>query len=450
MSAAAKTYVFVNSAASTDNPSQFSVNIPEDAIKAKEGKQKLRLTLLQHSMVNAIPNIQQNHNAFQLRYNFGASLPTNNIGYTSTASSEQVGYENGKAFNLITSDAWRSAVGMYNLSTGTYVGPSFTTYNGVNYSGEHLSITFATPVSAIQYYMPSDTIGSPKSWAVFAHNNGPPFLLDQRSVATKRSSFYNITTPAGGCLVFWFVIQTIFDPSQTAGACTIGTTLFKTSNGTTIQYVIPPGTYTVSALTSKMNSVSAPIYVAHDAITNKLQITSQSMDDVSIAFTGHLGTITGFGNDYTALSNDQQPTWAPKQFIPCVINDLVLHLYETSANPPNNLANIANQDLQMSTIFGVIPLRAQPRALNVYQNLINAYQLDLMDSDPQRLGFRITDVFGAPIVDLPHWSAIIQCETVDEEGKDESNETLQGIMEYLRLIFVTKALSKSQRTEGNN
>lgn len=446
----AKSYIFINSGNSATDPSQFSVNIPEDSIKvAKEGRQKLRLTLLQHSMINSIPNIQPKHNTVYLTFDYGASVPTTNLGFTSTASSEQVGYENAKAFNINTNDAWRCAAGLYN-SSGAYTGSQVTSHNGINYTGERLELTLNSAIVPASYFIPGDFQGAPKSWALFGHDiaTGATALLHEQTVSTRRSGTYNITAPAGTTYkYFWLVVRSIFNSTESSGACSISTMFIRTVANAALEYVIPTGTYTVAELVTALNSFGAPIAVTHDAKTNRLAIRNQSVDTLSISFQGYLGTITGFGKGNTQLDTD--PVAGAKPIVPCVVNDLVLQLYEMSSNPPNNLSNIANTDLQFSTVFGIIPLRAPPRALNVYNNLTNAYQLDLLDTDPQRIGFRVTDVYGQLISNLPDWSAIIQVEIIDEEEKNPIIESLQGIMEYLRLIFVTKALSKSQRVAQN-
>jgi hypothetical protein len=70
-------YVFVNSAKGQGRNDDFFIDIPEDSLRA-DVDSYLKLTLLQHTMVNTLTNVQSSHNEVTVNDDVPFSIPPGN------------------------------------------------------------------------------------------------------------------------------------------------------------------------------------------------------------------------------------------------------------------------------------------------------------------------------------------------------------------------------------
>lgn len=211
-------------------------------------------------------------------------------------------------------------------------------------------------------------------------------------------------------------------------------------------YSITPGTYKVRDLASAWNALATPVSITYAPLQNKFIFSSTTVQTVT--FHGDLAPLFGALQDQSVqvLSS----AMSPRQLQPVSVTDLVLHLTHMQMDPPTNLSNMERPELRGSSIFAVIPVRAQPFALNAFYNWNNAYSVDIFDSDPQRIGFRVTDPSGRLVEDLPHWSAVIKVEYLARPSADPALAQLQQQTDYLRLLFMSQLLLDGGAEDGQD
>lgn len=441
-----RTYIHVASQNSSTNASEFSMNIPEDAVKAKSNEY-IRLTLLQHTIINSIYNVTEGNNTLTLTFPNGIREPSVYLaadmdnGYYVSAKSFKPDCEAYRAFNVFY-DSWQSAVGTY-TNQGNYIfdGVDLTYVNNVPVRGEFLNLSLASPIVPTSYELVSNLQNGARAWTLL----GRAGFFDewtQLDVRTYNQPTYGVFTFTNTSAFSMFRLVIRSCGTSADGSCSVSDfNLRGQSAPQTFQ--IPPGTYTVSDLAAACNALSTHITVGYEPKLNKYNFTSARSGDTRLSCQGNLQSLLGFNTgDSLFFRGGYNETFISTRIVqPQVVNDLVIQLTHVACDPPTNLTNIGNRDLQMGTnIFAVIPLRAAPFGLNVYHNVTNSYEIDLFDTDPQRIGFKVTDASGNLIPELPHWSAVISVDALTRPGSDPSLERLEAIQEYMRLLFLSAAL----------
>lgn len=207
---------------------------------------------------------------------------------------------------------------------------------------------------------------------------------------------------------------------------------------------IPRGHYRLAELEQHLDSAFT-YGVQFQYLPTQMVWQFQSVQACTLTFQGPLAYLFGARPWDRTLDLPPQ-TWVPCRYsvVPRAINDLCVHLTGVLPGPPVNISNLGSPDglLNTSTLMAIIPLRAQPGALNVFSNISDVAQMQIYDPDIQRLVLITTDVEGAPIPDMPHYTAVIKVDVYRRPGKDAVVEMLSGIMQLVRIFVLKLAVSE--------
>jgi hypothetical protein len=99
----------------------------------------------------------------------------------------------------------------------------------------------------------------------------------------------------------------------------------------------------------------------------------------------------------------------------------------------------------VTALCGIVPLRAAPGLLNVYNNVNDAFIAQIFESDMQSLRIVTRDIYNRVITDLPPWTAIFKCDVYRRVGEDPSTTVLKQILRFARLMFLKEATRDDQQ-----
>lgn len=219
--------------------------------------------------------------------------------------------------------------------------------------------------------------------------------------------------------------------------------VLSSSSFGTESYPIHNGVYTIQEIVQFVNSIQTRVTLEYEKHTNRMMWEAVDTNLPNIAIAVHGGVSYLFGqrpqDAVLPLAVAAGKTPSTYSVIPQYITDLCVHVSGILPGPPQNVGNIgvAGATLNTSTVMGVIPMRAAPNRVNVYQNVADTFQMQIYDSDIQRFEIRLTDVLGNPVYDIADWNAVLKVDTYARPRQDSVVQTLQGISEMIR-IFVTK------------
>lgn len=213
---------------------------------------------------------------------------------------------------------------------------------------------------------------------------------------------------------------------------------------------IQPGTYRVSDFVLAYNRLNTGTTMTYLPLRNKMNLANTTGSEVTVVFEKGLAEFVGANRSVPITLADSASVELPNMVIPCAVNDLVIHLSGVSIDPPTNLSNFESRDLNTSSIFAVVPLRARPHALNVWTNTSGTYTVDVYDTNIQRLVFWVTDSSGRVLSSLPHWTAVIKVEVITRPERDRVPDRLDKLVQLLRLFFMSWQLKQNRDLEDED
>lgn len=207
------------------------------------------------------------------------------------------------------------------------------------------------------------------------------------------------------------------------------------------------GNYKIMDVQKAFNALALQVSMTYLPIQNKWSYTSISQTSLTLTFSPNLAYLFGLRPTSPSFTIAAGATvTSPYTVVPMYINDLVMHMSGVLVGPPVNIGNLGPiKGTTTSQILGIIPLRAAPGHLSIYQNVNNTCQAQIYDGDVQEMSFKLTDLSGTIIQDLPEWTAIIKVDIYKRPVNDPSLSTLQSILEFTRLNFMSKALKSDAR-----
>lgn len=214
-------------------------------------------------------------------------------------------------------------------------------------------------------------------------------------------------------------------------------------------YTLTPGNYRLVDLEDAFNSFAMGVTIRYIRVQNRWEFRNTkttSTDRVVLTFDGDLRFLFGFrqGLPYANV-HANSTSLSDTQVQPRTVNDICVHLSGIQVGPPVNVGNVASNltDTNTTTVAGVIPLRAAPGTMEVFQNVNDVCTCQLYDTDVQKLQIRVTDLAGRHIPSLPNWTAVFRVDVHKRPTEDPVLGALQGILEYMRLFVLRLAVAES-------
>jgi hypothetical protein len=213
--------------------------------------------------------------------------------------------------------------------------------------------------------------------------------------------------------------------------------LTKLSNATSKVVTLPNGNYPYSTLYKTINSLYGSNICTWDSVRNKLKFTFD--DPHKLTFINGSYEILGFDiGEYTGTSIESVNVLNHS----ANISTICVQLGNVQPYKCYNLDNMYTKEANVSSLLMAIPVDAVPFGLFNYTNSGSEFKLFVHDKRLQQLRFTLTDCLGNPLKMLPDFTMSLKVETYIEEDEDVQLQTLQKILEYTRLDFISKHVKK--------
>jgi len=215
-----------------------------------------------------------------------------------------------------------------------------------------------------------------------------------------------------------------------------------------IEYVtitIPEGNYTFKQLAAKLTSLYEKWTVTWSAITNKFTFVFSTLHDMlpSSAY-----KILGLSNDTSTRYSDLLTLDSVNVLRPTLSERINVHIDNLTPYQKINLENTLGSTGTASTKVLSIVNNFSPFDVITYENNSNMYSFFVSEKDIQKIQISLRDVDGQLLNFVQEdYNIVLKVETYQDDSVAD-NETnnmisnLQGIKEYLRLMFVSSNIGR--------
>lgn len=220
-----------------------------------------------------------------------------------------------------------------------------------------------------------------------------------------------------------------------------GSTLRLTGAFGSESYPLQAGVYTIAEAVSLINSLQSRLAVSYDKHTNRMVFTALP-GAVTATIDGNASYLFGMRPSDASIEVTGAAI-SRHAVVPQYVTDICVHVSGIMPGPPQNVGNVATRNslLDTSTVAGIIPIRAAPGRVNVFQNVADTFQIQVYDTDVQRLEFTVTDINGDPISDITDWTAVIKVDTFNRPRQDPVVAALSGIADMIRIFILKMAVT---------
>ena len=196
------------------------------------------------------------------------------------------------------------------------------------------------------------------------------------------------------------------------------------------------GNYPYRTLAQYINMYMGFDVCAWDKVQNKFSFTFS--EPFEITFNDESYKTLGFTNTaHSGISFISDNILNPTAHI----QNLCVHLRGLTPYKCYNVDNIDGQS-KISDLLMVIPYNIVPFDVFTYTNHGNHFNMYFFEKSIQQLSLTITDMDGNIIDDLPEYVVTFEINTYIEEEENTTLQTLQKILEYTRLSFLSKYINK--------